>query len=154
MYQYCAHTRLLSINPYFVNNLCNLADNNVQKLRNCSSTCPLLACIVSLHSGNSLMSYAQTSKPLGTPFGRPIVSGIPIAWDVSLQQQQIKQRYLAQFLIMYRQSECKKKEAISLKHTRDVLVCMFERCVVVAVCTPVRIYPTNPITLRDYLQFS
>ena len=76
MYQYCAHTRLLSINPYFVNNLCNLADNNVQKLQNCSSTCPLLACIVSLHSGNSLMSYAQTSNPLGTPFGRPIVSGI------------------------------------------------------------------------------
>jgi hypothetical protein len=76
MSQYCAHTRLLSINPYFVNNLCNLADNNVQKLQNCSSTCPLLACIVSLHSGNSLMSYAQTSNPLGTPFGRPIVSGI------------------------------------------------------------------------------
>jgi len=55
---------------------------------------------------------------------------------------------------MYRQSECKKNEAISLKNTRDVLVCMFERCVVVAVCTPVPMNPTNPITLRDYLLFS
>ena len=100
------------------------------------------------------MSYAQISNPSAPLLGGLSRPAYTIAWDVSLQQQNIKQRYLAQFLIMYRQSECKKKEAISLKHTRDVLVCMFERCVVVAVCTPVRIYPTNPITLRDYLQFS
>ena len=41
----------------------------------------------------------------------------------------------------------KKNEAISLKNTRDMLVCMFEKFVVVAVCMPVPMNPTNPITL-------
>ena len=154
MHQCCALTRLLSTNPYFVNNLCSLADNNVQKLQNCSSTCRLQACIVSLHSGNSLMSYAQTSNPLGTPFGRPIVSDIRYCLGCISSTTKHQKKIFGTVLKYVQTKWMQKNEAISLKNTRDVLVCMFERCVVVAVCTPVPMNPTNPITLRDYLLFS
>ena len=97
MYQYCAHTRLLSINPYFVNNLCNLADNNVQKLQNCSSTCPLLACIVSLHSQLYFLGSIDENSTFGSRFlfsierSRPnFLGNRPQVWKTGILKKRMK----------------------------------------------------------------